>query len=152
MRLCQLQFPLLFISIIVIISNHLHHHLHQYQHSQKLDWQSKVTYQRNLCSFYFFRCYPLFKPCSFFQHHSFGLISFLCAFLLNCYRFERHLSSAIMDKPDASKIEIPDVVMDPKDPKRKFRRGKFLGRVSISSSCLRIGRFILFYPFYRLAF
>ena len=33
---------------------------------------------------------------------------------------------------DHEKIEIPDIVIDPKNPsKRKFQKGKFLGRVCI---------------------
>lgn len=32
-------------------------------------------------------------------------------------------------KPDLMKIDIPDVVTDPKT-KRRYKKGKFLGRVS----------------------
>lgn len=42
--------------------------------------------------------------------------------------------SGKMEKTDVTKIEIPDIVVDPKDPKRKFRKGKFLGRVSRCAS------------------
>ena len=36
---------------------------------------------------------------------------------------------------DQDKIEIPDIVIDPKNPsKRKFQKGKFLGRVSLALS------------------
>ena len=33
---------------------------------------------------------------------------------------------------DQNKIDIPDIVIDPKNPDKRFKKGKFLGRVSYS--------------------
>ena len=46
-------------------------------------------------------------------------------------------SRYIMTKSETNKIEIPDIVVDPKNPsKRKFQKGKFLGRVRICTVCV----------------
>lgn len=51
-----------------------------------------------------------------------------------------------MTKSETNKIEIPDIVTDPKNPsKRRFQKGKFLGRVSYSFFLLRISVNIFYF-------